>query len=120
MAYKIITNKPGTKTVLRIYGNTNFSVNTLSVGATEIVGAASLTQVFHSSNGGTSTVYWRANTSVANNACWRMISGESGYTDFAGVGVGADVDLRTANIIFVVPDASTTIIAEFHKESNLT
>jgi hypothetical protein len=120
MSYKIVTNKIGTKAVLRVYGNTNISVNALSVGSQEIVGAATLTQIYVTSNNAAAAGYWRANTTVGNNAILKLLSADHGYLDFSGVGVGADFDLRTANIIFTVPGdhTDTVIVAEFHKLSS--
>lgn len=120
MTYKIITNKIGTRATMRVYANTNISVNALSVGAGEIVGAATLTQIFFSSNNGAAAAYWRANTSVANNSIMKLVPGGIEYVDYAGVGISPDYDLRTANIVFVVPGSSsdTSIVAEFHKISS--
>ena len=120
MSYKIVTNKIGTRAVMRVYANTNISVNALSVGAGENVTAATLTQIYFVSNNAAASAYWRANTSVANNSILKLIPNDHGYIDLAGVGISADYDLRTANIVFVVPGSSsdTSIIAEFHKISS--
>lgn len=122
MTYKIATNKIGGKAVLRVYANTNISVNALSVGAAEVVTSATVTQIFYTSNNAAASGYWRANTSVGNNAIIKLLPNDHGYFDFTGVGVGPDQDLKTANIVFVVPGSSadTVIIAEFHKESTFT
>ena len=37
MTYKVVTNKIGGKAVLRVYANTNISVNALSIGSAEVV-----------------------------------------------------------------------------------
>lgn len=119
MTYKIVTNKIGTRAVLRIWGNTNISVNTLSVGSTEVVGAATLTQIFYTSNDATASSYYRSNTASANQAILRLLPNDHGYLDLSGVGIAPDFDLRTGNIIFNVAGANNTvIIAEFHKLSS--
>lgn len=117
-SYNIVTNKIGTRAVLRINGNTNISVNTLSVGSGEIVKAATLTSIFYTSNAAGADAYYRANTSNVENCVVRLLPMDHGYLDFAGVGIAPDFDNRTANIVFVVNGANTsTIIAEFHKIS---
>jgi len=118
MTYKIATNRIGTKTVLRIYANTNVSVNALSIGSTEIVGAATLTCIYCTGDGAQSVVYSRGNTSVSNNNIARFWPQDNGFIDFAGNGTQPDADLKTANIIFTVPTANVQIVAEFHKVSS--
>jgi len=116
--YNIVTNKKGTKAVLRINGNTNISVNALSVGSGEIVGAATLTSIFYTSNSSVADAYYRANTANVENCIVRLLPNDHAYLDFAGIGIAPDFDNRTANIIFVVNGANNaTIIAEFHKTS---
>jgi hypothetical protein len=116
--YNIVTNKIGTRAVLRINGNTNISVNTLSVGAGESVRAATLTSIFYTSNGAAADAYYRANTANVENCVLRLLPNDHAYMDFAGVGIAPDFDNRTANIVFIVNGANTsTIIAEFHKIS---
>ena len=116
--YNIVTNKKGTKAVLRINGNTNISVNALSVGSGEIVGAATLTSIFYTSNSSVADAYYRANTANVENCIVRLLPNDHVYLDFAGIGIAPDFDNRTANIIFVVNGANNaTIIAEFHKTS---
>lgn len=116
--YTIVTNKIGTKATLRIIGNTNFSVNTLSVGSQEVVGAATLTSIYVTSNDATSSSYYRANTSNAQNRILTLVPGND-YFDFAGNGISPDNDNKTANIIFNIAGANNTvIIAEFHKQSS--
>lgn len=118
-AYTIVTNKIGTRAVLRINANVNISVNTLSIGAGEIVGAATLTSIYYTSNDATSSAYYRGNTALPDTAILRLVPTHNAYLDFAGNGISPDQDLRTANIIFVVSGANnTSIIAEFHKTSN--
>ena len=65
-------------------------------------------------------VYYRANTTDANNLIYRTVSGDSSYTDFAGNGVKPDEDKKDQQIIFVVPNGTTQFIAEFHKNSAFT
>jgi len=118
-AYTIVTNKIGTRTVLRINANVNISVNTLSIGAGESVGAATLTSIYYTSNDATASAYYRSNTSSIDNAILRLAPTHNTFLDFAGYGISPDQDLRTANIIFVVSGANnSSIIAEFHKISN--
>jgi len=118
-AYTIVTNKIGTRAVLRINANVNISVNTLSVGASEIVGAATLTSIYYASNDATTAAYYRGNTASVDSAILRLVPTHNTYLDFAGNGISPDQDLRTANIIFVVSGANnSSIIAEFHKISN--
>lgn len=117
--YTIVTNKIGTKATLRIIGNTNFSVNTLSVGSQEVVGAATLTSIYVTSNDATSSSYYRANTSNAQNRILTLLPNDHGFFDFAGNGISPDNDNKTANIIFNITGANNTvIIAEFHKQSS--
>lgn len=119
--YTIVTNKLGTKAVLRIIGNTNISVNTLSVGEGETVGAATLTNIYVTSNDATSSAYYRANTANAQNRILTLLPNDHGFMDFAGNGISPDADNKTANIIFEVAGANNTvIIAEFHKQSTYT
>ena len=116
--YNIVTNKKGTKAVLRINGNTNISVNALSIGTGEIVGAATLTSIFYTSNSAVADAYYRASTANVENCILRLLPNDHAYLDFAGIGIAPDFDNRTANIIFVVNGANNaTIIAEFHKTS---
>lgn len=116
MSYKIITNKIGSRVVLKVTGNTNISVNALSIGAAEVVTGATLTQLFFTSSDTANSSFWRANTSVANNNILRLTA-PGDYFDFTGVGISPDVDLKSANVVFVVPGTETTIVAEFHKDS---
>lgn len=118
MSYKIITNKIGTRAVLKVYANTNISVNALAMTG-ETVAAATLTQIFFQSNNAAASGYWRANTSVANNNVLKLLPNDHAFMDFAGVGISPDNDLKTANIVFTIPGTGDTmVIAEFHKLSN--
>lgn len=117
----IVTNKKGGKVVVRGNANTTLALADLKKDAGETVVAATLTQIWVSSegvNGG--LVYHRANTTDANNIVYRAVSGDNSYIDFAGNGVKPDEDLKDDNIIFVVPNGTTQFIAEFHKTSTFT
>ena len=117
----IVTNKKGGKVVFRGVANTTLQLADLRKDAGETVVSATLTQLWVSSEGATGGLtYHRINTSDANNICFRTVSADSSYYDFAGNGVKVDEDLKTGNIIFVVPNATTHFIAEFHKTSTFT
>jgi len=119
MTYKVVTNKPGNKVVLRIYANTELSIANLQSNNSETVTAAHVTQIFYgadSAASGSITMH-RANTSSSNNLILRVPAGTSDYVDMTGAGLKMDHDLRTANIIFTLP-ANTHMVAEFKKESN--
>jgi hypothetical protein len=117
----IVTNKKGGKVVFRGSSNTTLALADLKKDVGETVTAATLTQLWVSSEGASGGLtYHRANTSDANNVCFRAVSGDSSYYDLAGNGVKVDEDLKTSNIIFVVPNGTTNFVAEFHKTSTFT
>lgn len=114
----IVTNKKGGRVVVRGNANTTLALSDLKKDNSETVTSATLTQIWVSSEGaGGGLVYHRANTSDANNIIYRAVTGDNSYTDFSGNGVKPDEDLKTQNIIFVLPNATTQFIAEFHKTS---
>lgn len=117
----IVTNKKGGKVVVRGTANTTLALDDLKKDASETVTTATLTQIWVSSEGASGgVVYYRANTTDANNLIYRTVSGDSSYTDFAGNGVKPDEDKKDQQIIFVVPNGTTQFIAEFHKNSAFT
>lgn len=120
MSYKIVTNKLGSKVVLRVWGNTNIAVSDLALSTNEIVTAAHITQLLGATEGAGEFTYWRANTSDANNRILRVASQDNAYIDLAGNGLTPDKDLQTANIIFVVGTANTNMTVEFRKTSNFS
>jgi len=116
----IVTNKKGGKVVFRAAANTTLSLADLRKDEGETVLSATLTQIWVSSEGTSGgCVYYRGAVD-ANNLCFRAVSGENDYSDFAGNGVKVDDDLKDQNIIFVVPNSTTIVVAEFHKNSTFT
>lgn len=117
----IVTNKKGGKVVVRGTANTTLALSDLKKDIGETVATATLTQLYVSSEGASGGVtYYRANTTDANNLIYRTATGETLYTDFAGNGIKPDEDKKAEQIIFVVPNATTIFIAEFHKNSAFT
>lgn len=113
-----ITNKKGGKVVVRGSANTTIALTDLAKDGGEVVTSATITQIWAASEGATGgMVYWRKNTTDANNAIVRIASQDNAYFDFAGNGIKPDEDLKDQSIIFVVPGANTNFIAEFHKTS---
>ncbi len=114
----IVTNKKGGKVVFRGTSNTTLALTDLKKDVGETVVSATLTQLWVSSDGTNGGVqYYRANTTNANNLCFRMVSGETSWADFSGNGIKVDEDLKDQQIIFVVPNDTTHFVAEFHKSS---
>jgi hypothetical protein len=117
----IVTNKKGGKVVVRGTANTTLALSDLRKDVGETVTSATLTQIWVASEGASGgLVYYRANTTDANNICYRSVSGDSSYLDLAGNGLKFDEDKKTTQIIFVVPNGTTTFVAEFHKNSTFT
>lgn len=117
MSYKIVTNKPGNKVVMRVWGNTDISIANLQSNASEVVVSAHITQISAHTEGTANVTYWRANTTDANNKILQIPS-TGVYWDYAGTGMVADADLDTANIIFQTDSSNTMILVEFKKISN--
>lgn len=117
MSYKIITNKPGSKVLLRVWGNTNISVANLQSNNSEEVASAHITQIIGHTEGTANVTYWRANTSDANNKILQVPTTAT-YFDFSGTGMGVDSDKDTANIVFLTDSANSMYAIEFRKISN--
>jgi hypothetical protein len=117
MSYKIITNKPGSKVLLRVWGNTNISVANLQSNSSEAVVSAHITQIIGYTEGVANVTYWRANTSDANNKILQVPTTAT-YFDFSGTGMGVDTDVDTANIVFITNSANSMYAIEFRKSSN--
>jgi hypothetical protein len=112
----IVTNKKGGKVVVRGTSNTTVTLDSLKKDNGETVDAATLTQLWVSCGAAGGVQYYRANTTDANNLCFR-VGPEANWADFAGNGVKIDEDLKDQQIIFVVPDGASVFVAEFHKSS---
>lgn len=117
MSYKIVTNKPGSKVLLRVWGNTNISVANLQSNSSEVVTSAHITQIMGHTEGAANVSYWRANTSDANNKILQVPTTAT-YFDFSGTGMGVDADKDTANIVFITDSANSMYSIEFRKISN--
>lgn len=117
MTYKIVTNKPGSKVLLRVWGNTNISVANLQSNSSENVLSAHITQISGHTEGNANVTYWRANTTNANNKILQIPTTAT-YFDFSGTGMGVDIDKDTANIVFVTDSANSMYAIEFRKISN--
>jgi hypothetical protein len=117
MSYKIVTNKPGNKVVMRVWANTELSLANLQSNNSEVVESAHITQILGHTEGTANVNYWRANTSDANNKILQLPTAAM-YWDFSGNGLGVDADNDTANIIFTTDSSNTMIIVEFKKVSN--
>jgi hypothetical protein len=117
MSYKIVTNKPGTKVVMRVWANTELSLANLQSNATEVIVSAHITQISGHTEGTANVTYWRANTSDANNKILQIPT-TAMYWDYAGTGMVPDSDKDTANIIFRTDSSNTMILVEFKKISN--
>lgn len=114
----VVNNKKGGRVVVRGTANTTLALSDLAKDAGETVTAATMTQMWVSSegtNGG--MLYYRGATNDANNLIYRTVSGDDSFIDFAGNGVKPDENLKTQNITLVVPNGTTTFIVEFHKTS---
>jgi hypothetical protein len=117
MSYKIVTNKPGNKVVMRVWANTELSLANLQSNNSEVVESAHITQILGHTESTANVNYWRANTSDANNKILQLPT-TAMYWDFSGNGLGVDADNDTANIIFTTDSSNTMIIVEFKKVSN--
>lgn len=118
MSYKIVTNKPGGRVLMKVWGNTNINVATFQSNNSETISKLHLSMVLGGSEGSSNTLYYRANTSDANNLCLRIVSQDNVNYDLSGNGLMPDADLQTSNVIFVVSGTATFFLAEFKKESN--
>lgn len=117
MSYKIVTNKPGTKVVLRVWANTELSLANLQSNSSEVVTSVHITQMSGGTEGNANVSYWRANTTDANNKILQIPS-TAVYWDFAGTGMIPDADKETANVIFRTDSSNTMLIVELKKISN--
>ncbi len=117
MTYKVVTNKPGSKVVLRVWANTELSLANLQSNSSESVVSAHITQLSGHTEGAANVTYWRANTTDANNKILQIPS-TAVYWDFAGTGMVPDADKETANIIFRTDSSNTMILVELKKISN--
>ena len=117
MSFKIVTNKPGNKVVLRVWANTELSLANLQSNSAEVIVSAHITQISGHTQGDANVTYWRANTADANNKILQIPT-TAMYWDYAGTGMVPDADKDTANIIFVTDSSNTMMLVEFKKISN--
>jgi hypothetical protein len=111
MASRILSNQKGGKLVVLFTSNTEMTVASANVDATETVTGLHINQVWYGLDGG----YWK----ISRGANTIQIAETSLYNDFAGCGAAIQLD-QSANVVVNCTSANCTLIVDFQKVSTYT
>lgn len=111
MASRILSNQKGGKLVVLFTSNTEMTVASANVDATETVTGLHINQVWYGLDGG----YWK----ISRGSNTIQIAETSLYNDFAGCGAAIQLD-QSANVVVNCTSANCTLIVDFQKVSTYT
>lgn len=111
MASRVMSNQKGGKIVVLFTSNTEMSVASANVDATETVTGLHINQVWYGLDNG----YWK----ISRGANTIQIAETSVYNDFAGAGAAIQLD-PAANVVVSCTSANSTLIIDFQKVSTYT
>ena len=111
MAGRVLSNQKGGKLVMLFTSNTDMTVASANVDATETVTGLHINQVWY----GLDTGYWK----ISRGSNTIQIAETSVYNDFAGCGAALQID-QGANVVVNCTSANATLIIDFQKVSTYT
>jgi hypothetical protein len=111
MASRVLSNQKGGKIVVLFTSNTEMTVASANVDATETVTGLHINQVWYGLDNG----YWK----ISRGANTLQIAETSVYNDFAGCGAALQID-QAANVVVNCTSANSTLIIDFQKVSTFT
>lgn len=112
MAGRVLSNQKGGKLVMLFTSNTEVSVASANVDATETVTGLHINQIWTGTDG---AGYWK----IARGSNTIIVHDGSDYVDYAGNGAALQID-PTANVIVNCTSSNCTLIVDFQKVSSYT
>lgn len=112
MASRVLSNQKGGKIVVLFTSNTEMTVASANLDATETVSGLHINQVWY---GLDSTGYWK----ISRGANVVQTADTSTYMDFAGAGAALQID-PAANVVVNCTAANCSLIVDFQKVSTYT
>jgi len=112
MASRVLSNQKGGKIVVLFTSNTEMTVASANVDATETVTGLHINQAWY---GIDDVGYWK----VSRGSNTIQIAGTSTYADYAGCGAAIQID-PAANVVVNCTSANSTLIIDFQKVSTYT
>jgi hypothetical protein len=111
MASRILSNQKGGKIVVLFTSNTEMTVASANVDATETVTGLHINQAWYGLDSG----YWK----ISRGANTIQVVETSLFNDYAGCGAAIQLD-PAANVVVNCTSANCTLIVDFQKVSTYT